>query len=213
MHHFILLSVLLMLANTVMGQSIENKEVRIGNKIWAAENLDVKTYRNGDIIPQIKNPKLWSKTTEGAWCYYKNKKSNGKKYGILYNWYAVNDPRGLAPEGWRVASAEDWDSLLMHFQTEEYYSMGLEVGNFLKSTVGWEENRNGKNLSGFNALPAGCMTGEGKFFNLGRAAYFWTSVHEDGINFECISLYYLHNAVDRNFISETNGFSVRCVRE
>jgi uncharacterized protein (TIGR02145 family) len=75
------------------------------------ENLDVVTYRNGDIIPQVTDPSLWSSLTTGAWCYYNNDANNGGIYGKLYNWYAVNDPRGLAPEGWHVPTDEEWETL------------------------------------------------------------------------------------------------------
>ena len=70
-------------------------------------NLDVITYRNGDSIPEVKNPKEWKKLTTGAYCYYDNDPSKG----ILYNWYAVNDPRNLAPLGWKIPNNKEIDSL------------------------------------------------------------------------------------------------------
>ncbi len=78
--------------------------VKIGNQIWMAKNLDVSTYRNGDIIPEVKDSVEWKNLTIGAWCYYNNDIKNGKIYGKLYNWYAVNDPRGLAPKGFHIPS-------------------------------------------------------------------------------------------------------------
>ena len=75
---------------------------KIGNQIWTLKNLDVATYRNGDVIQQAKNGNDWGIAGVlkiGAWCYYDNDSSNGTTYGKLYNWYAVNDPRGLAPTG------------------------------------------------------------------------------------------------------------------
>jgi hypothetical protein len=83
-----------------IGNIIET--VKIGTQEWAVKNLDVSTYRNGDIIPEVKDPYKWEKLTTGAWCYYNNDPKNGAIYGKLYNWYAVNDPRGLVPEGFRV---------------------------------------------------------------------------------------------------------------
>jgi hypothetical protein len=76
--------------------------VKIGIQEWTKKNLDVSTYRNGDIIPEVKDPKKWAKLTKGAWCYYDNDPKNGEVYGKLYNWYAVNDPRGLAPKGFHI---------------------------------------------------------------------------------------------------------------
>jgi len=47
-------------------------EIKIGKQIWTTKNLDVITYRNGDVIPQVQNEEEWSKLTTGAWCYYEN---------------------------------------------------------------------------------------------------------------------------------------------
>jgi hypothetical protein len=85
--------------------------VKIGNQVWTKENLNVSKYRNGDIIPQVTNQTEWSNLTTGAWCYYENSTANGTTYGKLYNWYAVNDPRGLAPQGWHVSSNDEWTVL------------------------------------------------------------------------------------------------------
>jgi hypothetical protein len=78
---------------------------------WMVKNLDVTTYRNGDPIPQVINPSAWVKLTTGAWCYYNNDLANSSIYGKLYNWYAVNDPRGIAPVGWHVPSYAEWTKL------------------------------------------------------------------------------------------------------
>ena len=91
------------------------KSVQIGTQTWMVENLNVSTFRNGDSIPQAKNDKEWSMSVESmqpAWCYYDNNPKNGEKYGKLYNWYAVNDPRGLAPAGWHVPGDEEWAKLI-----------------------------------------------------------------------------------------------------
>lgn len=67
---------------------------------WMSKNLDVDKYRNGDPIPHVSDPTTWAGLTTGAYCYYANDSATyATIYGKLYNWYAVNDPRGLAPEG------------------------------------------------------------------------------------------------------------------
>lgn len=81
------------------------KTVTIGNQVWMAENLNVDKFRNGDLILQAKTEEEWKKAGENkhpAWCYFDNDTANDAKYGKLYNWYAVNDPRGLAPAGWHI---------------------------------------------------------------------------------------------------------------
>ena len=85
--------------------------ITICNQVWMLKNLDVSTYRNGDPIPQVTDPTTWVGLTTGAWCYYNNDPANGAIYGKLYNWYAVNDPRGLAPTGWHVPSDAEWTEL------------------------------------------------------------------------------------------------------
>ena len=82
-------------------------ELTIGSQVWMNKNLDADKFRNGDPIPQAKTLEEWeefSNKKQPAWSYYENDSVNGEKYGKLYNWYAVNDPRGLAPKGWHVAS-------------------------------------------------------------------------------------------------------------
>lgn len=91
--------------------TVPHSETRIGNQIWMAINLDVATFRNGDPIQEAKTNEEWinaSKAKQPVWCYYNNDPANGKKYGRMYNWYAVSDPRGLAPAGWHVPALEEW---------------------------------------------------------------------------------------------------------
>jgi hypothetical protein len=76
-------------------------------KDYSKENLDVTHYKNGDPIPFVKSKKKWEALTTGAYCYY----DNNPEKGVLYNWYAVSDPRGLAPEGWRIPKIEELELL------------------------------------------------------------------------------------------------------
>src|SRR5687768_3923155 len=79
---------------------------------WMTKNLDVSTYRNGDTIPKVTDAAEWAALTTGAYCYYDNDSATyAATYGKLYNWYAVNDPRGLAPEGWHIPSEYEWITL------------------------------------------------------------------------------------------------------
>jgi uncharacterized protein (TIGR02145 family) len=113
------------------------KTISIGKQEWLDRNLAVDTFRNGDAIPEAKTKTAWLKAgKEGkpAWCFYNNDPSNETKYGKLYNWYAVNDPRGLAPEGYQVASDKDWQVLKIFLDDDDK----LGAGNKLKSQVGWD---------------------------------------------------------------------------
>jgi uncharacterized protein (TIGR02145 family) len=98
------------------------QSVTIGTQTWTTKNLDVATFRNGDAIPQAKTDEEWQaagKNKQAAWCYYNNDPKNGTKYGKLYNWYAVNDARGLAPAGWHVPTDQEWTVLSTFLGGEE----------------------------------------------------------------------------------------------
>lgn len=124
--------------------------VKIGTQVWAQKNLNVSHYRNGDPIPEVRNPDKWMALRTGAWCYYENNSANGSSRGKLYNWYAVTDPRGLVPEGYHVPDFDEWEALI------DYWG-GFEVaGPKLKSTQNWpNSNFPGTNESGFTAVPGG----------------------------------------------------------
>jgi uncharacterized protein (TIGR02145 family) len=111
--------------------------VTIGNQIWTSKNLDLATYRNGDLIPQVQDEEAWANLTTGAWCYYKNDTSNGIKYGKLYNWYAVHDSRGLAPKGFHIPTDAEWTTLINYLGGE------IDAGTKLKSALGWKRFTSG----------------------------------------------------------------------
>ena len=100
--------------------SIQKKlpSINIGNHVWDTENINEEYFRNGDLIPEAKTAEEWvaaGNAKRPAWCYYDNDPKNGALYGKLYNWYAVNDMRGLAPYGWHVPSDEEWTAYSIDF--------------------------------------------------------------------------------------------------
>jgi uncharacterized protein (TIGR02145 family) len=114
--------------------------ITIGTQVWMTKNLDVATFRNGDPIPQAKTNEEWTKAGENkqpAWCYYENDPANGAKYGKLYNWYAVNDSRGLAPVGYHIPSDAEWTKL-----TDFLGGIGV-AGAEMKSKSGWNSYTSG----------------------------------------------------------------------
>lgn len=112
--------------------------ITIGTQVWMTKNLDVATFRNGDSIPQAKTNEEWVNAginKQPAWCYYDNDPANGAKYGKLYNWYAVNDPRGLAPVGYHIPSDAEWTKL------GDF--LGSDAGTKMKSKSGWNSYTTG----------------------------------------------------------------------
>ncbi len=187
---------------------ITNLEViTIGTQIWKKKNLDVSTFRNGDSIPEIKSSEEWNtaaKNEKPGWCYYYYNIENGKKYGKLYNCYAVNDLRGLAPNGWHVPTYAELTKL-----TDYLGGAYRGAGDKMKSKEGW----NGSNESGFSALPGGGRSADGTFFDIGSCGCWWSSTQNYPNYTWYLYLNYNDRNVNMNAIYEHYGFSVRCLRD
>lgn len=103
--------------------------LEIGNQVWMKQNLNSSTFKNGDFIKQATSDKEWLSAIENeepAWCYFQFNPVNGHRFGKLYNKYAIADSRGLAPEGWRIPTIEDWHNLTNRELTDEKYIESLE---------------------------------------------------------------------------------------
>lgn len=197
----------------------KNLTVKIGSQIWATQNLDIRTFRNGSDIPEAKTDEEWRKAEKEkkpAWCYYNNDSENGEKYGKLYNWYAVNDSRGLAPKGYHVPSSLEWESLVTNLGGKN--SAGGKLidiaGKKLKSNNGWLEGGDGTNESGFFAVPGGARHDFGNFDDIGYSAIWWTSTQQEvtiGLN---SIVWYGDNYVNTdNTNGPGAGLSVRCIKD
>ena len=200
--------------------------VKIGNQIWMTKNLDVATYRNGKPIRHCQTNEEWidaASKREGAWCYYNNDPANGEIYGKLYNWFAVNDPRGLAPAGWHVPTDEEWKELEMCLgMTQQdadkcFGDRGTDQGAQLASRADlWyngelEFNAN-FGISGFSALPGGRRLYDGTFSYIGSSGYWWSSENISWFVYGR-TLHYNSPDVRRADLNVDRGFSVRCVRD
>lgn len=205
------------------GQIDENciPSVTICNQVWMSRNLDVSRYRNGDLIPQVTNQTEWANLTTGAWCYYENNSANGPIYGKLYNWYAVTDPRGLAPLGWHIPALGEWYTLLNCLDNTY-----LQAGGIMKEigTTHWiSPNTGATNSSGFTGLPGGYRNYDGLFnyyylygtHPVGSIGLWWSST-EGGPGPEFawyLSVGAQYARADINNANKADGFSVRCVRD
>lgn len=188
--------------------------VTIGKQVWMTNNLNVDKFRNGDPIPEAKTNAEWveaGKKKQPAWCYYDNDPSNGTKYGKLYNWYAVNDSRGLAPKGYHIPTNKDW-GILTEYLGGEYGE--LFAGKKMKSTSGWKDNGNGTNSSGFSGLPGGFRDIDGTFFDVDKNGSWWSSTkYEVFITWIYINTDYDSIIYEDDYDKEAKGFSVRCLRD
>ncbi|WNM19382.1 fibrobacter succinogenes major paralogous domain-containing protein [Flavobacterium capsici] len=183
--------------------------VILNGQEWTTKNLSVTKYRNGDVIPQVQDATQWAALTTGAWCYYSYQTSNGTVYGKLYNWYAVNDPRGLAPTGWHIPTNSEWISLI------DFLGGSQEAGGLLKEagTSHWQSpNTNATNSSGITALPGGYCMANGSFSSLGTIGYWWVADSYNSTNAWCAGLYHNTKTISRAPIDKKQGFSVRVVK-
>jgi uncharacterized protein (TIGR02145 family) len=202
--------------------------VIIGKQVWMSRNLDVRNYRNGEVV--IDGNISWG-LPAGSWCYYAGGPANGGIYGLIYNWYAVNDPRGLAPSGWHIPSNTEWNELIKYIDPAMDTTNPGSIYSFIAGAalkeVGlshWSNpNTGASNSSGFTALPGGWRDDEGTFYGLGYQGMWWTSsgvpdsqnpAGGGGPGFGWARFLAAGNT-NVNFLSRPNpyGLSVRCVRD
>ncbi|HIF14039.1 MAG TPA: hypothetical protein EYQ86_01335 [Bacteroidetes bacterium] len=221
------------------------KTVKINEQTWMAENLNVFHFRNGDKIPYAITLNEWLKADEDktpALCFYNNNEENVLKYGILYNWHAVNDPRGLAPKGWHIPS----DSTFINLRK----FLGRNARSMIKDSTEWNSYNDsivcqkctnwknidktntkvcdkcinkrkikidvsgkGSNQSGFTALPGGVRNFNGYFHAKGESAYWWSTTEYDSNNAWILSIGVNDNGKSIYKKRKGNGFSVRCLKE
>ena len=177
---------------------VDYSTVQIGDQCWFAENLRTTTYLNGDAIPQD-----WISTTSGSMGFY----NNGPAYGGLYNWYAVDDARGLCPSGWHVPTDGEWTILTDHLGGESV------AGGQMKTNYGWFNGGNGTNSSGFSGLPGGGRYDYGGGFSFAGYYGYWWSSSPNGSNARYRFLSSNSESVGRSYSGQGDGFSVRCVRD
>ena len=175
-------------------------------------NLDVSRYRNGDVIPQVTDPGQWSTLTTGAWCYIENSTVNGTIYGKLYNCYAVNDPRGLAPSGWHVPTIDDWN-ILQTCLTPDAGAKMKSTGTIEDGTGLWHTPYTGNNSSLFTALPGASRSEDGSFWPLGYGAGFWSATENTSSTVYLIGLESNSPLMSGMINVKKLGLSVRCVKD
>ncbi|MFA6570090.1 MAG: fibrobacter succinogenes major paralogous domain-containing protein [Bacteroidota bacterium] len=182
----------------------------LGTQVWTVKNLDVVRYRNGDIIPEVRDSAQWINLTTGAWCYYNNDSTLGAVYGRLYNWYAVTDPRGLAPEGWHIPTDGEWTTLTNNLGGETVAGGKLKE----KGTVHWlSPNIVVPNESGFKALPGGWRNYNGTFEIIGTCSGWWSSSEFSSAHAWTCLLYYNNSIAYRFSNLKEAGYSVRCIKD
>ena len=198
-------------------QGYDYETVQIGEQCWFAENLRSENYENGEVIMAGLNDEDWANSTSGAVAFFDNSLDSLAVYGRLYNWYAVNDSRGLCPNGWYVPTDDEWKVLEIYLgmsveEVDEVNWRGSDQGIQLKSSEGWKEDGDGTNVTGFTALPGGWRTPGGAFVDTYGNGYWWSSTAS---NSEAWSRHmdWLNSGVYRKTHSKNRGESVRCIQD
>lgn len=211
--------------------------VRIGTQQWMTQNLNVFTFSNGDTLPQALSLKEWEQaytTKQAIWCYPNFDTTSSNKSSKLYNWYAINDPRGLAPNGWHISTEEDWNKLQQF--------AGPTIGQTIKSTSGWNDfeqlvlcphsvsedsvnscnlckgtgfvssglkSGNGTNQLGFNAVPLSYLSDK-HFLGTGDQLAYWMKTNT---NEKAIIIHHFSSELHFHELPlKAQGFAVRCLK-
>jgi len=193
---------------------------RYNNQYWSIKNAEVKTYRDGTIIPQVSENSEWKNLTTGAWCY----SDNDSQKGVLYNWYAImgihdNDPntpnKEFSPVGWSVPSFDQWSILIDYLGGDSVAGKKMkEIGNLQDGTGEWSHPNSGNNSSGFSALPFGYRSGyDGSFKFISSFAYWWHKSDDNILPYGNIGLWNHLDEIHNGNDGKNAGLSVRFIRD
>lgn len=197
-----------LLLTTLFACNSDSDSVLIGEDEWMSENLSVKKFNNGDPIPEAKTDEEWLKAGQdktAAWCYQNNDPANGEKFGIMYNYYAVSDPRGIIQDAYHLATDVEWNNLINTTGGAD------KAGGKLKDLQYWGAKVKGNGV-GFNARPGGLRIFDGGFSNMDKSIYFWTSTEESVLTHFYYRIQSENDQVDRNYGFINYGMYLRCVK-
>lgn len=202
------------------------EEIRIGNQIWMKSNLNTDKFSNGDSITEIRNNEEWQKAyynCEPAYCYFVND-PYGEKYGKFYNWHAVNDPRGLAPVGWKIPSEDDWKLLIESLGGTDFAGFKMKEDNSNPNNPAlnfqnqydpfsslFQEMEKNVNKVGFGAIPLGHKWLGGSFIGYRENCFWWSSSEANDDLAKCLSLNYESGTILFTNLKKGDGLSIRCL--
>jgi uncharacterized protein (TIGR02145 family) len=196
------------------------RTIMIGDQIWMAQNLKTKHYNNGDAIPTGLSNYDWQYATSGAVAIYPQdgvfqttEDAMLKLYGAIYNWHAVRDSRNICPTGWRVASYEEWLTLINYLGGTDYAGGKLKSTGDIESGTGiwYYPNSGASNETNFLAVPGGHRNSLGDYYNLGYEANWWTYDENDASSGINVRINYNSPSTSLNALNKNDGHAVRCI--
>jgi len=203
------------------------KTIKIGNQVWTVDNLRTTKYNDGKPIPYVTDNNAWAALTTPGYCYHNNTANayRRKKYGALYNWYAV-DTKKLAPAGWHVPTDAEWDFLQNYLIANGYNWDGTATGNKIaksmaaqadwivskaRGAIGNDSTRN--NRSGFSAFPSNYRYYIGYFSTIDESGYWWSASEFFASDASFRFLYYDSDSLVKYNYDKSCGLSVRLVKD
>ena len=200
--------------------------IEIGTQTWMMENLKTTKYSDGTDIPNVTDEVEWADQSTGAYCNYNNNPVPVATYGRLYNWYAVDDTRNIAPEGWHVATTDEWRTLVNYVGGGALYDAGgkLKESGFEHWDPPYVTGNEGNNSSGLTALGGGERTiypSSAPFMRKKQRGNWWTATGHGGIYSDFVYLQSVTTAIMGSVGGGTGsdnhdpkcGYSVRCVKD
>lgn len=204
------------------------QSVKIGTQTWTVENLRTKKYADNSVIQQVTDSASWNTLTTPAYCYYGNttQADSIKKYGALYNFYAVTDAKKLAPTGWHIPTDLEWDTLQNYLIANGYNwdatTSGNKVAKSMATKADWSANTTSgaigndlrsNNKSGFTALPGGSRVQSGTFVNYLTGGSWWSATEASGNDAYARSLVNNAEGLAKGNNPKIFGVSVRLLKD
>ncbi len=189
--------------------------VALADQCWMGENLKTRLYSNGDSIPFNPASEDWRMLNSGAASSYMFNNEHNSTYGLLYNWYAAVDSRGLCPEGWHLPLNREWKSLIVYLGASDIAGGSLKSTGTLGAGTGlWQApNTSASNSSQFSAVPAGFRSDNGTFYNIGYSSSWWTASDYNAVGAWNREVDYYGARIYRLGSYKRTGYSIRCVQD
>jgi uncharacterized protein (TIGR02145 family) len=205
----------------VSHEGYDYSTVLIGDQCWFSENCRYLPEVSPSSEGSNTDPYYYVYDYQGTDVGAAQSTSNYETYGVLYNWPAVVT-EGICPSGWHIPTDGEWQTMEISLGMSEAEaasdgSRGSPVGDYMKSTSGWDNGVNGSNSSGFTGLPGGYRKASG--FDAVRDNAPWWSSTSVGIDNQGNGFSWQRRLdpeedyVHRDGKYHLFGLSARCVRD
>lgn len=196
--------------------------VTLGSQEWIIENLKTIHYADGTVIPTGLDLYAWiaedgTPGHDGTYTYLFDNIQNKSIHGAMYNWYSVNNLKGLVyferngiyePQ-WRISRNIDYTQLLNFLGGVDIAGGKIkEVGN-----TNWIDNFGATNSSGLTCVATGVKNCVSDFNSQGTNSFWWSSDSPDIYTANVLIFYNDSINVQETVLDRRMGITVRCMRD